>query len=171
MTQCLDGMAGTRPAADGSRIGFTSARSSLRRSTCRAGACASADEPYLAKSYSISLIFDRSGASGGTGRRGVGWHLEAASRGGDLLRLGRQRPVVELLRLVHVLGAGDQAQRADLVAGALAGRHHGHRLVVLGHVDDVVLEGDADERLALARGECRSGAGLGVFVDVLVAAS
>ena len=127
-----------------------------------------ADEPYLAKSYSISLILREVGRLRRHRRRRIGRDLETARGGGDLLRVRRQRPVVELLRLVHVLRAGDQAERADLVAGALAGRHHRDRLVVLGHVDHVVLEGDADQRLALARGQRRRRAGLGVFVDVLV---
>ncbi len=95
-------------------------------------------------------------------------HLEALHAAADGLRFGRQRPVVPLARVGQVLGALDDAHRADLVAGAFAGRDDLHRRAAHRLRHRVVLEGDADQALAGGRSARRRGAALGVLVDVLV---
>ena len=84
-------------------------------------------------------------------RADVRRNLELLRLRAQRLRLRRQRPVVELLRVVQVARALDDRQRADFVAGAFARRDALHRKAGLRLGDDVVDERDARERLA-ARG-------------------
>src|SRR5690348_4418434 len=60
-------------------------------------------------------------------RLAVRRHLELLGVGAELLRRSRQRPVDELLGALEITGALDDAERADLVPGALARRLDLHR--------------------------------------------
>ena len=109
------------------------------------------------------------GAAAGTGRVLVRRHLVAdLGRRADRLAFGREGPVVPLLGVVEVLGALDDAHRADLVARAFARRDDLHRCAVHRLRHRVMLERDADQRFARGRRTRRRRAALGVLVDVLV---
>src|SRR6185369_17696206 len=101
-------------------------------------------------------------------RLAVRRHLELLGIGAELLRRSRQRPVDELLRALEIAGALDDAERADLVPGALARRLDLYREAGerLGHA--VVHEADADRRLAARHRLDRPHARTRVLVDVAV---
>src|SRR5712692_4569751 len=84
-------------------------------------------------------------------------------------RSGRgERPVLELLGALEVARAVDHAERADLVAGALARRDPGDRKARHHLGDHVVHEAHADQRLAARYRLDRSHPRLRVLVDVRV---
>src|SRR6267143_4602112 len=95
-------------------------------------------------------------------------HLELLVVGAELLRRGRERPVEELLRVVQVACALDDAQRPDLVAGALARGLGLDRESGDGLGDAVVHEADADRGLTPRHRLDGAGARAGVLVHVLV---
>src|SRR6202040_1730128 len=61
---------------------------------------------------------------GWNGCRAIRRRLEVLGVRADLLCRGGQRPVVELFRILEVLGALDDAHRADFESGAFAGHSH-----------------------------------------------
>src|SRR6185436_1891245 len=95
-------------------------------------------------------------------------HLELLGVGAELLRLRRQCPVAELLRALEIARALDDAERADLVAGALAGRLDLHGEAGERFGDAVVHEADTDRRLAACDRLDRAHARPRVLVDVAV---
>src|SRR5262249_15229179 len=95
-------------------------------------------------------------------------HLELLGLGAQLLRRRRQRPVDELLGALEIARALDDAEGADLVPGALAGRLDLHREAGDRLGDAVVHEADADRRLAARHRLDRPNARARVLVDVLV---
>ncbi len=149
--------------------GFGSAPTSLSHRAIRR--LRSADLPYFGLVVVDQLHVGELGRLGRQRRRLVRRHLELLGLRLELLRLGRQRPVIELLGVRHVARALDDAHRADLVARAFAGRRRLHREAGQRLGDAVMHEADRHHGLAarhrLHRRRARAGVGVDVGVHLL----
>src|ERR1022692_4051729 len=88
----------------------------------------------------------------GNRRCAVRWRLEVLGVRSDLLRGGREGPVVELLGILEISGTFDDAHRADFEPGAFAGDNDFHRKSIGDLRDAIVQERDGDRGFTARRG-------------------